>query len=408
MLPLFIENIMGHELSNSRSIVDLKIFSVACFPLLVNQQLQGVLYLGSSTPGKSLQKSQMPIMNIFSAQAALILASALRLSRAEHEAHALSNLLAVSRSGMMVGTSPIMEKNFSRLLKIALTDLSALVRGETGTGKELFAREIHLQSARSGKPFIAINCAAIPENLLESVLFGHKKGSFTGAISDGIGKFEAAHGGTIFLDEIGEMPQSLQVKLLRVLQERVVTRIGEHQERPIDVRIISATHQNLEKLISEKRFREDLYYRLNEVSFEIPPLRERKEDIGSLANHFLKSHAKDRNLSLSTLSIESLLQYPWPGNIRELHNVIKRTAALTDRNMIEPGDLEIPKAGLERENIPNLFGGQSLDDAWRAFAREKIKTAIEKAGGNKTQAAKLLGITPRTLFRYLEGEELEC
>ena len=180
--PLFIENIMGHELANSRSIVDLRIFSVACFPLLVNQQLQGVIYLGSSTPGKSLDKSQMPIMNIFVAQAAVILAAALRISDIELECQSLSSLLEQTRSGMMIGNSSQMEDIFKRVIKISPTDLAVLIQGETGTGKELLAREIHLRSSRSPKPFVPLNCGAIPEQLLESVLFGHKKGSFTGAI----------------------------------------------------------------------------------------------------------------------------------------------------------------------------------------------------------------------------------
>ncbi|MBT3223200.1 MAG: sigma-54-dependent Fis family transcriptional regulator, partial [Proteobacteria bacterium] len=271
------------------------------------------------------------------------------------------------------------------------------VLGETGTGKELVAREAHALSPRRSKPFVAINCGAIPENLLESELFGHKKGAFTGAVADKIGRIEAAGGGTLFLDEIGEMPMNLQVKLLRVLQERVIERVGELKPREIDIRVIAATNKDLEELIKGGGFREDLFYRLNEIAISLPPLRDRGEDIDLLAQYFLnnfKTQYPSKSKGYTNQALLAMKNYYWPGNVRELENRVKKAVIMSDRALLNPDDLGV--AGSEKRDIKNLA------DAQEEFKVDYIKKVLELNNWNKAQTARDLGVDARTIFRYIE------
>jgi transcriptional regulator with PAS, ATPase and Fis domain len=272
-----------------------------------------------------------------------------------------------------------------------------LILGETGTGKELVAREIHRLSSRRDRSFVAINCGAIPENLLESELFGHRKGSFTGAVTDKVGKVEAANGGTLFLDEIGEMPMNLQVKLLRVLQERVIERVGDVEPRPVDIRVVAATNKDVEEQIREQRFREDLFYRLNEMAVPLPPLRERGEDIAVLAQYFLNLYREQYGSKPRGFTNQALLamkNYYWPGNVRELENRVKKAVIMSDRALLNPDDLGLQE-GQKREI-------KLLSDAEEEFKVEYIRKALDLNNWNKAQTARDLGIDARTVFRYIE------
>ena len=281
--------------------------------------------------------------------------------------------------------------------KLAPTELSVLVLGETGTGKELVAKSLHEQSPRKDGPFMSINCGAIPENLLESELFGHAKGAFTGAHADKIGKFEAANGGTIFLDEIGEMPMSLQVKLLRVLQERRIERVGELEPRPLDIRVVSATNKDLEEEITHGNFREDLFYRLNEVCFSLPPLRDRGADIYELAKFFTTKYAHQYGLDakpFTSEAIEAMTAYRWPGNVRQLESRVKKALALS-----EGAELSVEDMGLQTVEAVTL---RSLETAVDDFKLEYVRQALEVNNWNKSQTARVLDVDPRTIFRYAE------
>ena len=288
--------------------------------------------------------------------------------------------------------------------KVADTNVSVLLLGESGTGKELLARGLHNLSPRIDKPFSAINCAAIPENLLESELFGHEKGAFTGAIKQSKGKIELAHSGTLFLDEIGDVPLMVQVKLLRFLQERTIERIGGRQQIPVDVRIVCATNQNLEQMIAEGTFREDLYYRLSEIVVNIPPLRVRLNDAELLAHSFLTKYNKENGRAVRGFSSEALAtlaSHSWPGNVRELENRVKRAVIMADGSVIVPGDLDLA----EPEEIPEVL---SLARACEDAERREIPRALSRAEGNISQAAKLLGISRPTLYDLIRQHGLRA
>jgi transcriptional regulator with PAS, ATPase and Fis domain len=295
-----------------------------------------------------------------------------------------------------------MREVFRRIEKVAATDVSVLVTGETGTGKELVAREIHRRSPRTGGPFVAVNCGAIPENLLESELFGHVRGAFTGEIATRGGKFQAADGGTLFLDEIGDMPPQLQVKLLRALQERTVTKVGDARAEPIDIRVVAATNKVLEDEIKAGRFREDLYYRLNVISILLPPLRDRGDDLVVIARFFLQKYAREfssRARSFAPAATVALRKYPWPGNIRELENRVKKAVVLAEKPVVGPEDLDLGPDSL----APVL----PLLQAKEEFQKRYINEVLDRNGGNRTKTAKDLGVDPRTIFRHLEKLEAE-
>jgi len=316
--------------------------------------------------------------------------------------------------GTMVGRSKEMQKVYALIGKVADTPANVLILGESGTGKELVARAIHGNSARKAKPFVAINCGGIPENLLESELFGYMKGSFTGAFADRAGLFEVARGGTIFLDEIAELPVILQVKLLRVVQEKTIRRIGGSEDIKVDVRIISATNQDLQDKVRRGEFREDLYFRLNVIPIHIPPLRKRREDIPLLVQYFIEKYTREFGKEVKRISayaLELLLRYPFPGNIRELENIIERSVALESSSIILPENLIIAEEtkGAAAAGPPGEFpeGGVDLNRELDQFEREIIRRALEKARGSKTKAATLLGVSFPSLRHRLEKLNME-
>ena len=307
-----------------------------------------------------------------------------------------------------VGKSADFVKALEMAESVADSESTILIRGESGTGKEVFARYIHSLSDRSDHRFVSLNCAALPENLLESELFGHKKGAFTGAESDKEGLFVAASGGTFFLDEVGEMAPATQVKLLRVLQQREVVPVGATDPEQVDVRLIAATNRDLEQDIKEGRFREDLYYRLNVISLELPPLRERADDIPLLAEFFLERLAEDRGeepKKVSEDALEVLAEYPWPGNVRELENVLERAVVLIDRDTIEPGDL--PDKLTEPRPEPVVQDKPPANPTLEVIERAYIEHVLRAEDGNRTRAAETLGIDPSTLYRKIKRYDLD-
>ncbi len=335
----------------------------------------------------------------------VIVAKALETKRLQDENVRLRKELKDKYSlESMIGKSKKMQEIYSLIEKIAPTETTVLIQGESGTGKEMAARAIHYLSLRREKPFVTINCGALPESLLESELFGHVKGAFTDAVTDKKGMFEVADKGTLFLDEVGEMSPITQVKLLRTLQERKIRRVGGTEEIPIDVRIISATNQDLKKKIKEGFFREDLYYRLNVLSLEMPPLRERKEDIPLLVNHFLQKYCQKLGRGMKRVAPEVyniFESYPWPGNIRELENVIERVVAIEERETITTSCL--PKELLQpekREIDLEIKPGFKLNETIEAITRDYVQKALEMSRGKLKEAAELLGVNYRSI-RYL-------
>ncbi|MFP4474271.1 MAG: sigma-54-dependent transcriptional regulator [Desulfatibacillaceae bacterium] len=313
--------------------------------------------------------------------------------------------------GRIVGGSPAMMKVFHLLRQAAPTKTSILITGESGTGKELIARAIHEQSPRAKASFVPIHCGGIPETLMESELFGHVKGAFTGASHDKKGLFEVASGGTVFLDEVGELTHAIQIKLLRALQERVIRPVGGTQDIPVDIRIVSATNKNLEEEVIKGNFREDLFYRLNVIELRVPPLRERKEDLRPLAQHFLDQYSRemDKNIDkLSSYALDLLARYDFPGNVRELENMIERSVALSTTKIILPDSLTLSSYkrsqmnGDELEVARNIRipqSGANLDEILSQVEKECLDQALEASGGVKHKAAKLLGISIDS-FRY--------
>ena len=313
---------------------------------------------------------------------------------------------------VIVGQSEAMRELFDLIEKVSRTDSTVLISGESGTGKELVARAIHYKSPRRSRPLVAVNCAALPEELLESELFGHVRGAFTGAVRDRRGRFELADRGTISLDEVSEMSPALQVKLLRVLQEREFERVGDTRTVRVDIRVIAATNQDLEELVRQGRFREDLYYRLNVIPIHIPPLRERKSDIPLLLLHFLKAFNALRGGRVEGFSPEAmnlLMEYDWPGNVRELENLVERLVVLKGEGMVRPEDL--PEKIREGELIPSQRGGEkgtlNLSRAVSEFEKRLIIDALRKANGVKSEAARLLGIKRTTLLEKMKRQKIE-
>lgn len=355
----------------------------------------------------------------------IVVDSALKAAAEMRQARTFEPSLTVEQhQDSIVGSSAAMQEVFKMIGRISNSDAAVMITGESGSGKELVARAIHQYSARHDRPFLAINCAAIPENLLESELFGHEKGSFTGASAQRIGRFEQCDGGTLFLDEIGDMPLAIQSKLLRVLQDGTFSRVGGNQTISTDVRIVAATNKNLEAEVADKKFREDLFYRLNVVRLHLPPLRNRKEDIPLLAEYFLKRIAARRlkpQLQLSKEAIEVLENYPWPGNVRELENTIQRAAVLATSDVLLPKDLPLGQTSTIKSadiKTGHDIAPRSLDEAvtllfeiasgqpglellpW--LEKEFTRRAMETTNQNQVRAAKLLGITRATLRKRLE------
>jgi len=383
----------------SESVVALQLSSVMCAPMLSQGEVIGALYVGNDRVKHLFERPQLDMLTIFGSQASLILQNAMLLSALRADKEKLAKELSDKRFGEIIGSCPSMIEVFRKLQKVATTDISVLITGETGTGKELIARELHRRSPRASGPFVTINCGAIPENLIESELFGHVRGAFTGAVANRAGKFQLANGGTLFLDEIGELPQNLQVKLLRALQERVVLRVGDSRPEKVDIRVVAATNKVLEDEIKRGTFREDLYYRLNVVNILLPPLRDRGEDVIIIAKALLGKYTEEMKSAVRALSpgaLTAIRKFPWPGNIRQLENRLKKALVLCDKTMLAAEDLDLGPEALD-PIVP-------LEKAKEEFQRDYVLKILERNNGNRTQTARDLGVDPRTIFRYLEKE----
>ncbi len=388
------------------SVIRARARSVMCVPLMMVDHRLGVLYLDTTIAGDQFNRDHLQLVTAISGIAAVAIENARHFEWLQTENERL--LADVNIEHNMVGESPAMQRVYHFISKVAPTDSTVLIAGESGTGKELAARAIHRNSKRAQKAFMAVNCAALTESLLESELFGHEKGAFTGAFSQKKGRLEVADGGTVFLDEIGELSPALQVKLLRVLQEREFERVGGTVTIKVDLRLIAATNKNLEDAIEAGEFRQDLYYRLNVVSLEMPALRERREDIMLLASYFADKYGAKCNRKLNGISADArtcLTAYDWPGNVRELENAIERAIVLGTTEVILPEDL--PEALLEHETSA-AQSTMGYHEAVTQTKKQIILKAIEEAKGNYTEAARLLGVHPNYLHRLIRNLNLRA
>jgi transcriptional regulator with GAF, ATPase, and Fis domain len=399
--PIIVSDALSDaQFKNALSVMNLKLTSVMCVPLLERGNLIGVIYVGNDNVRQLFDEAHLELLTIFAAQASLLVRNALLVNELQLDNRSLQERIERMRFGEILGSSPAMQEVFRKVQKVASTDITVLVTGETGTGKELIAREIHNRSPRAKGPFVSINCGAIPENLLESELFGHVRGAFTGAVANKAGRFQAANKGTLFLDEIGEMPLQLQVKILRALQDRAVSRVGDTSTDPVDIRVVAATNRELEAEIKAGRFREDLYYRLNVVHLLLPPLRDRGDDIVVLARYMLSRYAPEygnKVRGFTPSAIAAVKRHRWSGNIRELENRIKKAVVLADKALLGPEDL-----GINPDELPPIL---PLTEAREKWQREYINEVLGLNAGNRTKTARDLGVDPRTIFRHLEKEE---
>jgi len=378
--------------SGKSSIILQRIQAAVILPLVLHEKAIGAIYLDSRSDRTQFSKSNLGPLATLAAFSTLAIENARRYEQARRSAGGTN---AVS----LVGSSPAMQELFSLIERVAASPLPVLVLGESGTGKELVAREIHQQSARRGRPFLALYCGNVAPQLFESELFGHKKGSFTGATADKQGLVQVAAGGTLFLDEVADIPFDLQTKLLRFLQEGEFRAVGDTKNQKADVRIIAATNKDLRREVNEKRFRDDLFYRLYILPIVTPPLRERLADVPFLAQHFLEKYGTGRSLGLSPEALRRLLSYSWPGNVRELENTVARAMVVARGNRIEPEDIML----MEMEST-----GASGEVSWKDAERKHILHVLSICGGNKSKAAEMLGISRRYLhYKLKEWEEHE-
>jgi transcriptional regulator with GAF, ATPase, and Fis domain len=389
----------------SESLLERRVHSILAVPLEVQDKVLGVLYLDASSPGARFDSDLLELVTTLGNIAALAIENARHVERLGGENRRLNEELSIHHS--MIGESKAMHEVYDFVSRVAGRDSTVLISGESGTGKELVARAVHTNSTRADKPFVAINCAAITETLLESELFGHERGSFTGAVSQKKGKLEVAEGGTVFLDEIGELAVPMQAKLLRVLQEREFERVGGTRPIKLDVRLIAATNRDLKEASRTGAFRPDLYYRLNVVSLRMPALRERREDIPMLSAFFATQYGEKVKRRVAGISPEAracLTRYDWPGNVRELENAIERAVVLGSTELILAEDL--PDSILE-ETASAGEPVSALHDGIREAKKVLIERAIEQANGNYTDAAKILGVHPNHLFRLIRTLNLK-
>jgi Nif-specific regulatory protein len=399
--PLFLDR------TGARSGLAKKDISFICVPIRIGNEVIGALSADRLFEEGVSFAEDVRLLSIV----ASMIAQAVRLRQsAQEERHRLleenkrlqNQLKDRFRPANIVGNSKSMQSVYDLIAQVTKSDTTVLIRGESGTGKELVAHAVHFNSGRADKPFIKVNCGALPESVVESELFGHEKGAFTGAVSTRKGRFELAHGGTIFLDEVGDLSLMTQIKLLRVLQEREFERVGGNVTRRTDVRIIAATNRDLELLVEGRKFRHDLYYRINVFPIHVPPLRERKTDIPLLADYFVEKYGKANHKTItriSTQAIDMLMSYHWPGNVRELENCIERAVLLTTDGVIHgrhlPPTLQTPgKAAVERTG--------TLQSALDSLERDMVMDALKVCRGNKTKAARLLGITERIMGLRVE------
>jgi Nif-specific regulatory protein len=399
-LAVLCNDVPGDEtFREAESLLAPRVRAVLAVPLEVQDKILGALYLDTSSKGAAFDTALLQLVTALGNVAALAIENASHLERLGDENRRLHQELNIQHS--MVGESPPMREVYQFVSRVAARESTVLIQGESGTGKELVARAIHSNSARADRPFVAINCAAIVDTLLESELFGHEKGAFTGAVGQKKGKLEMAEGGTVFLDEIGELAAPLQAKLLRVLQEREFERVGGQRPIKLDIRLITATNVDLNEASRNGKFRQDLFYRLNVVAIEIPPLRKRAEDIPLLAAYFAARYSekvKRRVAGISPKARACLLRYSWPGNVRELENAIERAVVLGSTELLLPEDL--PDSILE-ETASSGEPGSALHDGIREAKKKLIEQAIEQSNGNYTEAAGILGVHPNHLFRLI-------
>lgn len=383
------------------SLLNSQVRSLLCVPLSVFQKVIGCIYLDTTLSGGRFESDDLELVAGIAGICAAALENARRLQWLEQENLRLTTEINLEHN--MVGETACMKELYQFLSRVAPNDTTVLIQGESGTGKELAARAIHRNSQRANRPFIAINCAAIPEGLLESELFGHERGAFTGAVTQKKGRLEGAHGGVLFLDEIGELAAGLQVKLLRVLQEREFERLGSTRPISIDVRLIAATNKDLEEAVKAKTFREDLYYRLNVVSLVMPPLRARRDDIPILAAYFVNKFAAKCKVKPKTFSRDAmacLTHYDWPGNVRELENAIERALVLGVAEVIQPEDL--PETILEKDPGPATSRAK-YHTAIKELKKSLIVKTLDETKGNFTEAAHALGVHPNYLHRLMRN-----
>jgi Nif-specific regulatory protein len=389
------------QLRDVESLVASEVRTLLCVPLTVFQRVIGCIYLDSSNAEDRFQQDHLQLLTAIAGVSAVALDNARRLQWLEQENQRLTTEVRQEQS--LVGESPRIKEIFQFLARVAPTDSTVLIEGESGTGKELVARALHRNSHRASKPFVAINCAAIPESLLESDLFGHERGAFTGASAQKKGRLEVADGGVVFLDEIGELAWALQVKLLRVLQEREFERVGGTHSIKVDIRLIAATNRDLDEAVRNGNFRQDLYYRLAVVKLTMPPLRERREDIPMLTRHFLQKYAKRCKVKAKPVSREAmaaLVSYEWPGNVRELENAVERALVMGASDTVQLEDL--PESVLEQAS-----SAETRDASYHASVKELKKQlildAIEQTRGNYVEAAGILGLHPNYLHRLIRN-----
>ncbi len=411
--PLFISDIdKNGRYKDQESVLDLQLKTAICLPLMRDDSVIGVIYTDASRLSIEIEQEDMPIFSAFAVQAAIAIENArlhgeLIMSK-ENLARENLELRAVLSekyefSGIIGKSKPMMEI-FSTIRKISPFDTTVLITGATGTGKELIAKAIHFNGPRKTNQLVTINCGAMAPELLESELFGHKKGSFTGAVSDKPGLFETASGGTLFLDEIGDMPLPLQVKLLRALQEGEIRRVGENTVRNVDVRVIAATNRDLSEDITAGRFRQDLFYRLNVVPVGIPPLNERQEDILPLTLHFLEKYAAKMDkgeMEIESSAMKMILSSSWPGNVRELENTIERALALCGDSTVLAAS-HFPQLGRSDGVLGTIDAGGTLKEKIRIVEKQIIIEALEETGGKITKAAELLDVTRQHLHNKIK------
>ncbi len=404
---LVVGDVSGNEaLRQIKTLAELKVSCLLCVPLMAAGKVLGAIYVDSCNPAAKFDENHLQVMAAVAGIASLAFENVRHWEQLRLENQELRAEIELEHN--MVGTSPGMRKVFEFIRRVAPTDSTVLVQGESGTGKELVAHAIHRNSPRANRPFVAINCAAIAETLMESELFGHEKGAFTGAASQKKGKVEVAEGGTLFLDEIGELAPGLQAKLLRVLQEREFERLGGTHPIKLDVRLIAATNRSLPEAVKAGTFRNDLYYRLNVVTLTVPALRERREDIPLLSNYFVAKASRKCNMRIKSLAPETLaclMQCDWPGNVRELENALERALVLGSTDSILPDDL--PEAILEAGST-----APASTDRYHGTIKEAKKQlvlqALQQANGSYIEAAKALGMHPNSLLRLIRNLELKA
>ncbi|NIA30759.1 MAG: GAF domain-containing protein [Actinobacteria bacterium] len=396
---LSFDTLSDENFDPTRSIMVNRIRSIACAPLVYKKELLGVIYIDSQNEKARLTRQSLAFLQAFANQAAIALQNARLMSQLQEENALLKEEFhRIFAFKEIIGKSKAMDRVFQMMGKVLNNDATVLITGPTGSGKELIARAIHFNGHRKEKAFVPVNCGAIPENLIESELFGHKKGAFTGAVQDKKGLIETAHGGTLFLDEIGELPLNTQVKLLRFLQDRRFAPVGEVKSRLADVRIITATNRDLQQAIQEGHFREDLFYRINVIHIQAPPLEERRKDIPLLVRHFLKKAAKrfhQDQPSITPEALAALTDYHWPGNVRELENTIERAVVLDSDHKIDVDDLVLPKPA---DNTNTISAGMTLEQISQLLTEKTLK-ATE---GNKTKTAGMMGVSLRWIHYKLK------